>query len=101
MADLHEYDVIVRPVITEKSTLLQDDYNQYVFEVDQRANKPQIKNALEFIFDIEPDNILSIRTLIMPAKRGRRGRKVYIRRRQWKKAVVTLDRSVTLDIFNI
>lgn len=101
MAELHEYDVIIRPVITEKSTILQDELNQYVFEVDRRANKPQIKNALEFIFDIDPDDIYSIRTMIMPAKRGRRGRKVYIRQRQWKKAVVTLDSSVTLDIFNV
>ncbi|MEO1287003.1 MAG: 50S ribosomal protein L23, partial [Chloroflexota bacterium] len=90
MPELHPYDVIRRPVITEKSTILQDELNQFVFEVAPNANKFQIKEALELIFDIDPDDILQVRTMVMPAKRGRRGRKEYIRRRQWKKAVVTL-----------
>lgn len=101
MAELHIYDIIKRPVITEKSTILQDDNNQYVFEVNQQANKIQISEAIEFIFDVDPDDILKVRTMIMPAKRGTRGRRTYIRRKQWKKAVVTLDLSVTLDIFNV
>ena len=90
MPELHPYDVIRRPVITEKSTLLQDEHNQYVFEIAINANKIQVKEAVELIFGIDPEDILQVRTMVMPAKRGRRGRKFYIRQRQWKKAIVTL-----------
>ncbi len=101
MPELHPYDVIRRPVITEKSTILQDGLNQFVFEVNPDANKFQIKEAIELVFDIDPDDILQVRTMVMPAKRGRRGRKVYIRRRQWKKAVVTLNDGISIEIFNV
>lgn len=101
MPELHEYDVILRPVITEKSNILQDDLNQYVFEVAKNANKFQIKQAISFIFDIDLDDILQVRTMIMPAKRGRRGRKYYLRSREWKKAVVTLAENRSIEIFNV
>ncbi len=101
MPELHPYDVIRRPVITEKSTILQDELNQFVFEVAPNANKFQIMEAIELVFDIDPDDILQVRTMVMPAKRGRRGRKVYIRRRQWKKAVVTLNDGISIEIFNV
>lgn len=101
MPELHPYDVIRRPVITEKSNLLQDGLNQFVFEVAANANKFQIAEAIELIFDIDADNILKVRTMVMPAKRGKRGRKVYIRHRQWKKAVVTLSDGVSIEIFNV
>lgn len=101
MPELHPYDVIRRPVITEKSTLLQDDYNQFVFEVAMNANKIQVKEAMELIFEIDPEDILQVRTMVMPAKRGKRGRKFYIRQRQWKKAVVTLSEGISLEIFNV
>jgi large subunit ribosomal protein L23 len=101
MPELHPYDVIRRPVITEKSTILQDELNQFVFEVAPNANKFQIKEAVELIFDIDPDDILQVRTMVMPAKRGRRGRKVYVRQRQWKKAIVTLSDGISIEIFNV
>lgn len=101
MPELHIFDVIRRPIVTEKSTILQDELNQYVFEVDQRANKYQIKEAVALLFDIEDDDILQVRTMIMPAKRGKRGRVQYIRSRQWKKAVVTLSEDIELELFNI
>lgn len=101
MPELHPYDVIRRPVITEKSTIMQDALNQYVFEVASNANKFQIMEAIELIFDIDPDDILKVRTMVMPAKRGRRGRKVYIRQRQWKKAIVTLNDGISIEIFNV
>ncbi|MGB4676310.1 MAG: 50S ribosomal protein L23, partial [Aggregatilineales bacterium] len=50
--NLHLYDVLRRPVITEKSTRLTDENNVYVFEVDLRANKAQIAEAVETIFDV-------------------------------------------------
>lgn len=96
---MHEYDVIRRPVITEKSNTLTEA-NQYVFEVHTDANKIQIKNAVEVIFDI-PGKVVKVRTMIMPAKRGRRGRKMFIRHRAWKKAVVTLEAGEQLELFNV
>ncbi|GAB5493550.1 MAG: 50S ribosomal protein L23 [Phototrophicaceae bacterium] len=101
MPELHPYDVIRRPVITEKSNIMQDELNQFVFEVNPNANKFQIMEAVELVFDIDADDILKVRTLVMPAKRGRRGRKAYIRRRQWKKAIVTLNDGISIEIFNV
>ena len=97
MPDLHIYDVIKRPVITEKSTIQADDLNQYVFEVAPNANKIQIKEAVEVVFDVEVDKV---RTMVQPAKRGRRGRAWYMRSRQWKKAIVTLAEGNEIDLFN-
>jgi large subunit ribosomal protein L23 len=96
--ELHLYDVILRPVITEKSNVMSSDLNQFVFEVDQRANKFQIKEAVEVIFDVDVTNV---RTMIMPAKRGRRGRKWYLRTKQWKKAIVTLAEGDSIELFNL
>lgn len=101
MPELHIYDVIRRPVITEKSTILQDYYNQYVFEVAPNANKIQIREALSFMFDIDEEHIVKVRTMVMPAKRGRRGRTTYIRKKQWKKAIVTLGGGRSIELFNV
>ncbi|MYA93528.1 MAG: 50S ribosomal protein L23 [Chloroflexi bacterium] len=97
---MHIYDIIRRPVITEKSALMVEAENKYVFEVDGRANKIQIKEAVEEIFDLD-DQVVKVNTMVMPAKRGRRGRNTYIRSRQWKKAVVTLQEGVTIELFNV
>lgn len=101
MPELHPYDVIRRPVVTEKSTILQDELNKFVFEVAMNANKFQIQEAIELIFGIAKQNIVSVRTMVMPSKRGRRGRKVYLRSRQWKKAVVTLADGEKIELFNV
>ena len=95
---LHLYDVIKRPVITEKSTELADLTNQYVFEVDMRANKIQIADAVVRIFNVD---VVKVNTMVMPPKRGRRGRKFYIRHRAWKKAVVTVPQGQTISLFNL
>lgn len=96
--ELHPYDVVRRPVITEKATMLADDQNVYVFEVDLRATKPIIKNAIEELFDVE---VLKVRTAIMPAKMGRRLRRRYIRKRAWKKAYVTVAPGQDIDLFGV
>ena len=100
MAELHLYDVIRRPVITEKTTMMVESENKYVFEVAREANKIQIKEAVEEIFELE-GKVISVRTMNMPAKRGRRGRNAYIRARQWKKAIVTLEDGVTIELFDV
>lgn len=98
MAELHIYDVIRRPVVTEKSSIMSDDLNQYVFEVAPTANKIQIKEAVEVVFEVE---VHKVRTMVMPAKRGHRGRKWYVRSRQWKKAIVTLKEGDSIELFNV
>jgi large subunit ribosomal protein L23 len=95
---LHLYDVIRRPLITEKSNGLMDDLNQYVFEVAPNANKTQIKEAIEVIFD---KKVVRVNTMVMPAKRGRRGRRVYVRSQQYKKAIVTLAEGEKIELFNV
>lgn len=100
MPELHLYDVIRRPVITEKSTELAEGQNKYVFEVARQANKIQVKEAVEEIFDLE-GKVIKVNTMNMPAKRGRRGRNTYIRSRAWKKAVVTLEEGVSIELFNV
>ncbi len=92
------YDVIKRPIITEKSTRMASNQNQFAFEVDVRANKIQIKEAVEVIFNVD---VIKVSTMIMPLKRGTRGRKLYQRSPQWKKAIVTLPRGQSIPLFNV
>lgn len=92
------YQVILQPLITEKSTILRDA-NKYAFVVDRKATKPQIRRAAEELFDIEGD-ILKIRTMHVRGKpkgkmlRYQRGRKPH-----WKKAVITLREGATIQEF--
>jgi large subunit ribosomal protein L23 len=97
MAELHIYDVLRRPVVSEKTAVMTDEKNQYVFEVADEANKIQIKEAVEVIFEVE---VVKVNTMVVPAKRGRRGRNWYLRSKQWKKAVVTLAKDQTIELFN-
>jgi large subunit ribosomal protein L23 len=83
---MNVYQVLKRPVLTEKSDFQRDD-NKYVFEVDRQANKHQIKEAVETLFDVE---VLAVNTMIMKPKRRRLGRKRITTRSAWKRAVVTL-----------
>ncbi|MCU0495809.1 MAG: 50S ribosomal protein L23 [Anaerolineae bacterium] len=98
MPELHMYEVIRRPVITEKSNRLSSELNQYVFEVALNANKIQIREAVEVLFDVE---VIKVNTMIMPAKRGTRGRKSYIRSQAWKKAIVTLKEGQQIKLFDV
>lgn len=98
MSEIHIYDVIRRPVITEKSDYQSDVLNQYSFEVDKRATKQQIKEAVEIVFGVEVEKV---RTMIVPAKRGRRLRTVVQRKSEWKKAVVTLAEGDKIDLFEM
>ncbi|NOK86023.1 MAG: 50S ribosomal protein L23 [Chloroflexi bacterium AL-W] len=98
MAGLHVYEVIRRPIVTEKSSALTEDAGKYVFEVAKTANKIQIREAVELIFDVKVDKV---NTLIVPPKRGRRGRKWYMRTKAWKKAIVTLLPGQTIELFDV
>ena len=83
---MNMYQVLKRPILTEKSDYQRDE-DQYVFEVDRQANKHQIKEAVETIFDVE---VLAVNTMVMKPKRRRLGRKLITTRPAWKRAVVTL-----------
>jgi large subunit ribosomal protein L23 len=93
---MNVYEILKRPITTEKSGILSDYYDQYTFEVDRRANKLQIKEAVEKIFDVD---VISVNTMIMPAKRGRFGRRRVVRKPAWKKAVVKLAPGQRIEFF--
>jgi large subunit ribosomal protein L23 len=95
---LHLYDIIRRPVITEEAQRLADEENVYVFEVDMRANKPMIKDAVQTIFGVD---VVKVRTANMPAKRGRRWRQAVVRRSAWKKALVTVAPGQKIDLYGV
>jgi large subunit ribosomal protein L23 len=92
---MHVYEVIKRPIDTEKTRYQAED-GKYTFEVDRRANKYQVKEAVEGIFDVE---VLFVNIVNMPAKRGRYGRRIVTRKPAWKKAIVTLAPGERIDIF--
>lgn len=89
------YDVIRRPVRTEKSTELEDRGNQVTFEVDRRASKIEIREAIERLFGV---TVLKVNTLNQFGKPKRVGR-VFGRRSDIKKAVVTLQEGDTIEFF--
>ncbi len=89
------YEVVKRPLVTEKSSVLKAEENQVVFEVAKLANKVEIKTAVETLFDVKVENV---RTMIFRGKPKRVGRSMG-RRDNWKKAVVTLAEGTDLDIF--
>ena len=88
---MHVYEVLRRPVVTEKSMDLADQ-GKYVFEVDRRSNKHQIKDAVEEVFDV---TVVSVNVVKMPPKRSRYGRRVIVKEPAWKKAIVTLTATTT------
>lgn len=93
---MHVYDIIRRPIVTEKSNARAADNNQYTFEVDRRANKMQVKDAVETAFNVK---VLEVNIVNLPPKRGRYGRLMVTKRPAYKKAVVTLAPGNTIQIF--
>ena len=92
------YDILRRPIITEKSTYQSSKLNQFAFEVAMEANKVQIKEAVEKLFDVQ---VVRVNVMIVPAKRGvrGRGRRRVVRRPSYKKALVTLAEGQSIDVF--
>ena len=91
---MHLYELLRRPVITEKNTFLQDQ-NKYAFEVAKHANKQQIKKAVEEAFNVK---VVSVNMVTMPSKTRRVGRR-QVKTPTWKKAVVTVAEGQRLDVF--
>ena len=88
------YDVLKRPVVTEASTDAME-LNKYTFEIDSRANKIQVRHAVEEIFKVR---VLKVNTMWVPGKTRRRGYSVG-RTAEWKKAIVTLAPNDSIELF--
>lgn len=89
------YEIIKRPVITEKATLQKERQNKVTFEVARDANKAEIKEAVEKLFNVKVEgvNVMNVR-----GKRRRLGR-LWGKRPDWKKAIVTLKPGYSIDFF--
>jgi large subunit ribosomal protein L23 len=93
MLDL--YSAVVKPVVTEKSSAAYGVRREYAFHVHPKATKPQIKEAIERLFEVR---VVKVRTLQQRAKRKTLGRTQGVRA-SWKKAYVTLHAEDSIDVF--
>jgi large subunit ribosomal protein L23 len=89
------YEILKRPLITEKSTIQKEAQNQLTFEVARKSNKVEIRRAVEKVFNV---HVVGVRTMQMKGKAKRFGRTMG-RRRHWKKAVVTLAKGEHVEFF--
>ncbi len=90
------YDVLRRPIVTEKTNYQKRQLNQYVFEVSEDATRTLVKDAIETLFDVQ---VVKVNIINTPAKRSRRARsrRLLVRRPGYKKAIVTLAEGQTLE----
>ena len=91
--------VLIKPIISEKSETISEDLNQFSFVVDKKANKVEIKKAIEDMYSV---SVESVNTMIMPAKAKSRNTRSGIlkgRKASFKKAIVTLQEGDTIDLF--
>jgi large subunit ribosomal protein L23 len=89
---MHKYDVLIRPIMTEKTEAMGAD--NYVFEVARAANKQQVREAIESIFGVK---VLRVRTMVNAGKSKRWGRHVR-RMSSWKKAIITVRPGDQIDL---
>lgn len=92
------YDILRRPIITEKSSFQNTKLNQVVFEVDMKATKSMVKEAVEEIFGV---TVEKVNVMVVPMKRKMAGmsRRTVPRRKSYKKAIITLAPGDTIDVF--
>ncbi|MDD2211933.1 MAG: 50S ribosomal protein L23 [Clostridia bacterium] len=88
------HEVLLKPIVTEKTTDLMQE-NKYTFKVEPKANKIEIKKAIELIFNVD---VIDVRTMNVSGKFKRQGRSVGYTS-DWKKAIVTLKQGQRLPIF--
>ena len=91
---LTAHEILVRPIISEKNTLL-NEIGQYIFEIDERANKIMVRQAVEELFNV---HVKAVNTMHVTGKRRRSGRTMG-RTRSWKKAIVTLRPGDRIELF--
>ncbi len=92
---LEPYQIVLRPLITEKATHLSERHNAYTFEVNSKANKTEIKEAVEILFNVK---VADVRTQNRRGKLRRYRMKVG-RMRNWKKAIVALHEDYRIDFY--
>jgi large subunit ribosomal protein L23 len=88
-------EIIKRPLITEKTSIQKELYNQLTFEVDRRANRIEIRRAIETVFNVR---VAGVKTIQVTGKIKQRGR-IIGKRRDWKKAIVRLMPGERIDFF--
>ncbi len=93
---LEPYQIILRPLVTEKGYALAERDNIYFFEVNKLANKNQIKEAVEALFEVK---VVEVRTQNRKGKKVRSRRGSYGKRKDWKKALVKLDAEHRINYF--
>lgn len=91
------HEVIRAPIVTEKSDAIRDAGNAFSFEVDKRATKIEIKQAMKQLFGVDA---VDVRTSVVRGKKKRVGQSIGMRP-NWKKAIVVLKEGQTLDLFNL
>lgn len=87
-------DLILKPIVTEKATLQMEE-NKYVFDVLPQATKPEIRAAIESLFDVK---VTSVNTLKLPRKQKRVGKYIGYKA-QYKRAIVTLEEGNSIALF--
>jgi large subunit ribosomal protein L23 len=95
---INTYNVLIRPLVTEKSSYQSSKLQQYAFVVADEATRTMVKDAIETIYDVK---VVRVNVVNAPAKRGRRARsrRLLVRRSAFKKAIVTLAEGQSLEIF--
>lgn len=91
-------DVVIRPLMTEKATILKDGTNQVVFRVSADANKVQVRRAVEELFSVK---VTEVKTMVVGGKWKRHGGVKYGKRPNWKKAIVRLAPGSNIDLLNV
>ena len=89
------YDILIAPLVTEKSTMLRETHNQIAFRVSSRANKTEVKKAVEAALKVKVE---SVNIINVTGKRKRMG-KFEGRKPSWKKGIVTLKAGEKIDLF--
>ena len=91
------FNIVKRPIVSEKSTALAEIGNRYVFEVEQSATKPEIRDAIEQLFKVD---VKAVKTMMIHGKNKRSGRFEY-KRTNWKKAIVTLAPGQRIELLQV
>ena len=92
---MDDYNIIIKPLVTEQGMHFASTRNAYSFEVNRAANKIQIRNAVEKLYNVKVENVRTANCVGKPRRRGRTIGKT----RSWKKAVVVLHADYHIDLF--
>jgi large subunit ribosomal protein L23 len=93
---MNAQQIVQKPLVTERSMLLRDDEGKYAFRVHPRATKPEIRKAIEELFEVK---VVSVTTMNLQGKNKRMGRNVG-RRPAWKKAIVKVAEGQKIEIYD-